>query len=36
MIRKETVLKLEPEIVFTSGLEQDAITAELKKLNLQW
>ena len=35
MIRKETVLKLEPEIVFTSGLEQDAITNELKKLNLQ-
>jgi len=26
MVRKEAVLKLEPEIVFTSGLEQDAIS----------
>lgn len=35
MVRKETVLKLEPQIVFTSGLEQDAITTELKKLKLE-
>jgi len=35
MVRKEAVLKLEPEIVFTSGLEQDAISEELKKLNIR-
>lgn len=35
MLRKEAVMKLEPEIIFTSGLEQDAITQELMKLNYQ-
>lgn len=35
MVRVEEVLKLEPEIVFTSGLEQDAISGELQKLNIK-
>lgn len=35
MIRKEEVIKLEPSIIFTAGLEQDAITADLQKLNFK-
>lgn len=32
MVNREAVIKLDPTIVFTSALEQDAISAELKKL----
>jgi iron complex transport system substrate-binding protein len=34
-IRKETVLGLKPDIVFTSALEQDALATELGKLGLR-
>ncbi|MDP2172824.1 MAG: helical backbone metal receptor [Candidatus Cloacimonadaceae bacterium] len=35
MLNKEAILALKPSIVFTSALEQDAITQELKKLGLR-
>lgn len=35
LIRKESVFQLEPDIIFTSGLEQDALSAELRKLDYE-
>jgi iron complex transport system substrate-binding protein len=34
-INKETVLRLSPQIVFTSALEQEAITLDLQKLGIR-